>query len=479
MPSGLAAVVCAAGILGLFLLDRDRTSRTSPALWVPAAWLGIATSRDISQWFNTVLVTDSPDQLLEGSPVDRIIYAGLLVAGLVVLVSRAERARSLLRANWPLVVFFLFCAISVLWSDYPFVAFKRWSKALGNLVMVLVVLTERDPPAAVRQLLTRTGFLLIPLSVLLIKYFPHLGRQFSPWGGMAYSSGVAIGKNGLGILCLVLGLGSLWRFLAALSRDERPRMARPLIAHGAVLAMALWLFWAADSATSLGCFLIAALLLGLTSRYGFARRPMVVSLLVAGIVSVCVLGLLVDTDMGVAQAMGRDSTLTTRTQLWRDLLRISVDPWVGTGFESFWLGERAKALWRTHWWHPNQAHNGYLEVFLNLGWIGVILLGFVIAWGFRNVVGAVRRDRELGGLRLAFFVAAILYNLTEAAFKVMHPVWIAFLLAVTVVPSADAGGQAPAAERPTRTASAAATPSGRSGSRPERRNNHRALTPRH
>jgi len=479
MPSGLAAVVCAAGILGLFLLDRDRTSRTSPALWVPAAWLGIAASRDISQWFNTVLVTDSPDQLLEGSPVDRVIYAGLLVAGLVVLVSRAERARSLLRANWPLIVFFLFCAISVLWSDYPFVAFKRWTKALGNLVMVLVVLTERDPPAAVRQLLTRTGFLLIPLSVLLIKYFPQLGRQFSPWGGMAYSSGVAIGKNGLGILCLVLGLGSLWRFLAALPRDERPRMARPLIAHGVVLAMASWLFWAADSATSLGCFLIAALLLGLTSRYGFARRPMVVSLLVAGIVSVCVLGLLVDTDMGVAQAMGRDSTLTTRTQLWRDLLRISVDPWVGTGFESFWLGERAKALWRTHWWHPNQAHNGYLEVFLNLGWVGVILLGLVIAWGFRNVVGAVRRDRELGGLRLAFFVAAILYNLTEAAFKVMHPVWIAFLLAVTVVPSADAGGQAPAAERPTRTASAAATPSGRSGSRPERRNNRRALTPRH
>jgi len=480
MSAGLAAVVCAAGILGLFLLDRDRTSRTSPALWVPAVWLAIAASRDISQWFNTVLVTDSPDQLLEGSPVDRVIYAGLLVAGLVVLVSRAERARSLLRANWPLVVFFLFCALSVLWSEYPFVAFKRWTKALGNLVMVLVVLTERDPPAAVRQLLTRTGFLLIPFSVLLIKYYPQLGRHFSPWGGMAYNSGVAIGKNGLGILCLVLGLGSLWRFLAALPLAERPRMVRPLIAHGIVLVMALWLFWVADSATSLGCFLVAALLLGLTSRYGFARRPMVVLFLVAGIVSVCVLGILVNTDMGVVQAMGRDSTLTTRTQLWRDLLRISVDPWFGTGFESFWLGERAKALWRTHWWHPNQAHNGYLEVFLNLGWIGVILLGFVIAWGFRNVVGALRRDPKLGGLRLAFFVAAILYNLTEAAFKVMHPVWIAFLLAVTVVPSADAGGPAPAAARQRRTASVAGTPSGRSGSRLEqRRNNHRALTPRH
>src|SRR5438046_10425156 len=103
MPSGLAAVVCAAGILGMFLLDWDRTSRTSPALWVPAAWLGIAASRHISQWFNTVLVTDSPDQLLEGSAVDRIIYAGLLAGGLMVLLSRAERARGVLSAHCPLV----------------------------------------------------------------------------------------------------------------------------------------------------------------------------------------------------------------------------------------------------------------------------------------------------------------------------------------------------------------------------------------
>src|SRR5436309_15661567 len=111
MPAGLAAVVCAAGILGLFLLDRYRTSRTSPALWVPAAWLAIAASRDISQWFNTVLVTDSPDHLLEGSPVDLVFYAGLLVAGLVVLDSRAEPARSAPRADGTHGVCVLCCAM--------------------------------------------------------------------------------------------------------------------------------------------------------------------------------------------------------------------------------------------------------------------------------------------------------------------------------------------------------------------------------
>src|SRR3989449_9603612 len=92
---------------------------------------------------------------------------------------------------------------------------------------------------------------------------------------------------------------------------------------------------------------------------------------------------------------------------------MTVDSWFGAGFESFWLGERAMSLWKTHWWHPNQAHNGYLEVFLNLGGLGVALLSFVMAWGYQNVVVALHRDPELGRLKLAFFVVALLYNLTE------------------------------------------------------------------
>jgi O-antigen ligase len=336
--------------------------------------------------------------------------------------------------NGPLLLFFFFAGISVLWSDFPAVAFKRWIKALGNLVMVLVVLTDLNRSAAVKRLLARVAFLLIPVSVLFIKYYPELGRGYHRWTWEPMYHGVATTKNGLGVICLVFGLGSVWRVLEAFHNGERPRITGPLIAHGVVLAMALWLFWKADSVTSLNCFLIGGGLIAFMSRPGLARKQAVVHLLVGAVVFFTLSVLFLGVGTGLLDAMGRDTTLTGRTELWAHILQIKVNPWFGVGFESFWLGDRAKHFWELYDWRPNQAHNGYLEVFLNLGSIGVVLLSFAMAWGYRNVVGSLRRDPELGRLRLAFFVVAVLYNLTEAAFKVMHPVWITFLLAITLVP---------------------------------------------
>ena len=434
MTPGTATVVYALAILVLFRLDRDRKSPVSAALWLPVAWMSIGASRAVSQWLQLAPVMESPDQYVDGSPLDRLILAGLLAGGVIVLLTRGQRVGTVLRANGPLLVFFYYCAASVLWSDYPFVAFKRWTKALGNLVMVLIVLTETDPSAAVKRFLVRSGFLLVPLSVLLIKYYPDLGRGYTPWTWMPYYIGVAGDKNGLGVVCMVFGLGSLWRLVEGLHSRERPGVAGPLIAHGAVLAMAIWLFWKASSATALGCFLAGGGLILFTGRSRLAPRPAAAHVLVVAIVSLCLLGVFVAPELGLVQAMGRNSTLTGRTELWEELIQMSEHPWVGTGFESFWLGDRAKALWENHWWHPNEAHNGYLEVFLNLGWVGVALLGFVMAWGYRNVVRSLRLSPELSRLRLAYFIVAVLYNMTEAGFKVMHPVWITFVLAIIATP---------------------------------------------
>src|SRR6266571_84796 len=433
MSPSIATVIYGFFLLGLFLLDRDPKSRTSPALWIPVAWVLIAGSRMVSPWLGAGHTYETADQILDGSPLDRLVLTGLLAAGLVVLLARGRRVGTFPRANGPILLFFLYGAVSVLWSDYPDVAFKRWTNAIGNVVMVLVVLTDPDPTAAVKRLFARAGFLLLPLSVLLIKYYPELGVGYGPWGTQNFM-GVATGKNGLGYLCLIFGLGSLWRVLETFRSQEPPRRAGPLIAQGAVLAVTLWLFYMIDSATSLACFLLGGGVMWVTSLPGVTRKLAAMHLLVGAVVLLSLFGLFFDVGTDLVQAMGRDTTLTGRTTFWNELLLMDTDPLFGTGFESFWLGERVKRLWGKYWWHPNQAHNGYLEVYLNLGWTGVVLLGLLIAWGYRNVVDGFHRDPEAGRLRLAYFAVAPVYNLTEAAFNGMHLVWFAFLLAVTVVP---------------------------------------------
>jgi hypothetical protein len=52
---------------------------------------------------------------------------------------------------------------------------KRWVKDLWNPIMALVILTERRPYEAVGVVLRRLNLLLLPLSILFIKYYLELG----------------------------------------------------------------------------------------------------------------------------------------------------------------------------------------------------------------------------------------------------------------------------------------------------------------
>jgi exopolysaccharide production protein ExoQ len=434
MPPYIATLVFTAGILLLFFLDRERAPRPFWALWIPVIWVALASSRSVSQWLQLGTPLTASDQFMEGNPLDRMVYSGLLVIGLIVLAWRRHPVWRLLRANWPILLFFAYCAFSLLWSEYPDVAFKRWTKAVGDLVMVLIVLTDREPTAAIKQLLARAAFLLIPLSVLITKYYSDLGRYYGPWDYKTFYTGVTTNKNGLGAICLLYGLASAWRFLAAYYSRAKGRI-RQMVAHGVILAMVIWLFLMANSMTSLASFLLASFLLLATHIRLVARRRVALHFLVALVVCVCVSVLFLGIGNGVLETMGRNSTLTDRTGIWELVIGMTKNPLVGTGFESFWLGPRLQKIWSIYSWGPAEAHNGYIEIFLNLGWFGIVLLALVIVNGYRTVVKSFRRNLPVGNLFLAYFVVGVVYNFTEAAFfRMMAPAWIFFLMAITRVP---------------------------------------------
>src|SRR6185503_12351634 len=174
MPASIATLFYAALIFGLFWLNRDHRARTSAALWIPVVWLSLSGSRSVSEWLHATPPAASMALYLEGDPTNRLVYSSLVALGLAVLFFRGPKVLRLLQPNGVVVVFLLYCALSLTWADYPDVGFKRWVKAIGDFVMVLIVVSDRDPSVAIRQLLARVGFLLIPLSVLMIKYYPDL-----------------------------------------------------------------------------------------------------------------------------------------------------------------------------------------------------------------------------------------------------------------------------------------------------------------
>ena len=443
MPTLLATAIFICLIILLFVLDRARDEKVSVALWIPTIWISLASSRMVSQWMGVATAVESSAQAAEGNALDRNILMALIAAGMLVLARRGKSVRALLRSNAPILIFLSYCAVSVIWSDYPGVAFKRWTKAVGELVMILIVLTELDPSAAIMRLLTRIGFLLVPTSVLFIKYHPALGRVY---GGMAVShvsyTGVTLDKNMLGVLCLMAGLNCVAQFIGAYRQAAEKRQVRRLLAQAVVFALVLWLFRIANSMTPLACFILGSAMIAATSFPGLAGRRATPHLMALGILAVVVTGLFLDLGADLVNTMGRNQDLTGRTGLWRDLLRINENPILGTGFESFWLGVRLEKLWAIYWWRPNEAHNGYLEMFLNLGAVGSSLFGVFVIAGYLKAVKAFRTDPRAGGLILALFVVGLAYSFTEAGFRVMHPVWVMFMLAAVADPRLPAAAAA-------------------------------------
>jgi exopolysaccharide production protein ExoQ len=166
------------------------------------------------------------------------------------------------------------------------------------------------------------------------------------------------------------------------------------------------------------------------------KKPWRVYLLMAVLVAAPFATLFLGIGGGALEGMGRDATLTGRTEIWKDVLSMAGNPLIGTGFESFWLGERANRMWRMFYFHPTQAHNGYIEVYLELGWIGIALLAAIIVTGCRNAVATLHRDPDMGRIRLAYIVVALAYNMTEAGFRMMTLTWFCFLLSAIVVSKA-------------------------------------------
>jgi exopolysaccharide production protein ExoQ len=352
----------------------------------------------------------------------------MATAGIFVLIKRQVSLSEVLQRNGWLVALIAFCFISVVWSDYPLISFKRATKIFGHPIMALIVLTEPDFEEALRRLMKRCAYVVVPISILLIRYYPQLGIGYDDWSGMQIIQGIANGKNSLGADCMILGFFFFWHLLQTWRTERNTQRRNELWLIAGFLLGSLYLLKLSHSATATICLFAAILMVVFVGI-----RPTIKNFIGTYVLTALVLLVAAQLAFGISgrlsESLGRGTGLTGRTDLWAHCLELQSNPILGAGFEGFWFPERRdKIAAFYHGWKPGGAHNSYLDFYLDLGLIGLsLLIGLLIAtfWKIRR---ELFRDFEWGRYQLGFLAAVVVRGWTETCFTPGSALWFVFYI---------------------------------------------------
>jgi len=448
MPPNLALLIGAVFVFFAFRSDRKRDIGDTNGLFWPTLWYLVVATHPLGFWLQLwgFPLPGGSDDPTEGSVIDRFFFLTLTIIGIRILSRRHFEWGATIRRNPWLVALLAFMALSILWSQFSFVSFKRYIKVIGSVVMALVILTQSDPLRAFGTVLRRSLYIHLPMSIICTRYFRDIGVSFD-WGGTTEAwCGIASSKNVLGQVAM---LGVLY-FFSEIRQNWRRKGWLNL--HILYLFMALYLLKGAGSIsmTSVSVCLFA-LMIFLRIQYLRSRpkaiRPFVLTVfsVTIGVILLVVVHSVVmfssDSIFGhLITLLGRDITMTDRTYIWSDVYGAAGGiTMLGVGFGGFWIGRIANIPWNAHMsWVLGQAHSGYVDTYLQLGFVGVILLATVLFTTLSRLLASLVDDFDFGCLRITLFLTIVFINMAETTYlRGDHHLWLILMIVLWNVPRED------------------------------------------
>ncbi len=443
MPPIVALSLCLYFCFLVLRKDVKNHPEVSLVNWVPLLWMLRCASKSITFWLNfSASLTGE-----EIGNADFFYLSSLMGMSVLILARRGNQLQVLFRENAFLFLFFAYLAISCTWSPFVALSLKRWFRTMGDLMMALVILTEKHRLAAVAALFRRCALLFIPLSIILIKYYPSLGRAPArSWGGVWAPDmwvGVATHKNTLGQLCLVSSIYFVWSYLLA-KREGRPLptfLFSKIPLHLFYLGMSFYLINGAGhsrSTTSILCLGVAISVfftLGRFPKWNLRYRyflPLLGCVLIAAYSLNAISKLVFEkplSEVGLA-ILGKRPDLTDRKQIWETVIKFGMQhPFLGAGYMAFWSGEVSESFSEMFSQGLGQAHDGYLELWAHEGFVGLGIFLIAIYVLLKSAVKMCDVDFEYGRLRLMLIITILVHNYSEAGFiRPNHLMWFVFLL---------------------------------------------------
>ena len=319
--------------------------------------------------------------------------------------------------------------ISVIWSISPKLTLLR-SVSLAGTTCFGVFFSIRYRLEQQLQIVASVIISMAIISLIFIAVVPSEaimhGVHEGAWRGTFFHKNF-LGKN------MVIGV------LAVLTANLVGKI-RPLFTLGGAGLCAVLLV-GSQSVTSIVTATACVLLLMLFSKLetypgGFHRLFIAISLLVIGAL---VAILLYDNIDSALQVFGRDKTLTGRTQLWTILLDKAMSRlWLGYGYGAFWQGRAGVSGEVTEAfgnWYPTHAHNGFMDLLLDLGLVG--LLVFIATFAvivFRAYKLAMQSQSNISLWPATYISFFMIHNLAESdLFRPLSIMWPLFVAATVQV----------------------------------------------
>jgi len=366
------------------------------------------------------IVRGIDDDPVRGDPFEQVIWTGIYILSmcLTLLASPAcLRWAVRFRLLWLLV--FLAVA-SLIWSDAPVVTAKRCVAVLGSSVFGLYLGTRYTSTQLFRLLLWVAAISAL-CSVGIALLAPAYGIADDGWRGV-YGQ-----KNWLGRMMAFAIV--LW--LLAMMGTARYRLVKLGFAG---LSTALLLL--SDSKGALVVLLTLLALFPIVRLWrlhlGMVVPLIMIMVTLAGIGGTVVAGNL-ETVLGL---VGKDQSFTGRVPLWEAVWEmIGQHPWLGFGYGAFWLGwnEPSQYVWirfaRVGGWEPPNAHNGFLDLWLELGIVGLSLFVIVFCASVSRALVLIRREQSMvAAFPFMFLIFLLLSNLTESNLVTHNSIfWILFV----------------------------------------------------
>ncbi len=380
---------------------------------------GVRTIRILSGTESPIQSVTAEVDYSQGSALTQILLFSVYLVSIMLLL--IQPTRQVLRGFKPKLLWLLptLAMFSVLWSGAPSISFRRAVALLGSSIFGLYLATRYSRTDLLRLFLT-VSVIATVLTVLTAIALPAYAIDAGAWLGVFGQ------KNHLGrfmalsaVLWLLYGLShKRHRLLAALTLVS---VVLVLLSHSATSVVLLFT-------------LVAVLLLVRLMRLPSGLAVPILALLAVG---GGYLALRVASDPSqVTSLLGRDSSLTGRTQLWGLVWQmIRTHSGFGFGYGGFWLGFDGPSapVWVATGWNPPSAHDGFLDLMLDLGFVGMAIFIPAMLIALRYAFALARRGRTLdSAFPLIFLVFYLMSNITESYLVAYNTEsWVLFV-AITI-----------------------------------------------